>query len=100
MIYMGVVQPQISYCDYLHFEVVEMRKVCPLMGPKMSAFWCGKCSLYLRDIENKYSEKAMQCWIAAGMYGVTLILLEDPIFIDRQGLIKYQKFQHERSRGS
>ncbi|KIH65297.1 hypothetical protein ANCDUO_04380 [Ancylostoma duodenale] len=29
----------------------------------------------VEDIETKYSEKAMQCWIAAGMYGVTLILV-------------------------
>ncbi|VDO95064.1 unnamed protein product [Heligmosomoides polygyrus] len=28
-----------------------------------------------RMIESKYSEKAQQCWIAAGLYGVTLILV-------------------------
>ncbi|PIO60635.1 hypothetical protein TELCIR_17865 [Teladorsagia circumcincta] len=89
-----------------------MRKLCPLMGPKMSAF-CMVMSVWgviflgllgvffyvqavtlfpdlhfaeeskegghamptVEDIESKYSEKAMQCWIAAGMYGVTLILV-------------------------
>ncbi|PAV67469.1 hypothetical protein WR25_19502 [Diploscapter pachys] len=26
-------------------------------------------------VESRYSDKAIQCWIAAGMYGVTLVLV-------------------------
>ncbi|VDL72100.1 unnamed protein product [Nippostrongylus brasiliensis] len=89
-----------------------MRKVCPLLGPKASAFcmvmsvWGiiflgllgvffylqavtlfpdlhfseeskegGHAAPTIEDIETKYSEKATQCWIAAGLYGVTLILV-------------------------
>lgn len=31
--------------------------------------------LFFRAVEEKYSEKAVQCWIAAGMYLVTLIVV-------------------------
>ncbi|CAJ0604263.1 unnamed protein product [Cylicocyclus nassatus] len=92
--------------NFIH--MYKMRKLCPLMGPKASAFcmimsvWGiiflgllgvffyiqavtlfpdlhleeeGKEAPTVEDIETRYSEKAMQCWIAAGMYGVTLILV-------------------------
>ncbi|VDL67968.1 unnamed protein product [Nippostrongylus brasiliensis] len=35
----------------------------------------GHAAPTIEDIETKYSEKATQCWIAAGLYGVTLILV-------------------------
>uniref|UniRef100_A0A0N5ADD0 Ribonuclease kappa n=1 Tax=Syphacia muris TaxID=451379 RepID=A0A0N5ADD0_9BILA len=86
-----------------------MRKICPICGPKLSAFcmvmsvWgvvflgllgvffyvqsvtlfpdlhfpeeesAGAKPLSVAMIESKYSEKATQCWVAAGMYLVTLI---------------------------
>ncbi|CAI5448797.1 unnamed protein product [Caenorhabditis angaria] len=83
-----------------------MGKLCPLLGPKMSAF-CMVMSVWgviflgilgvffyiqavtlfpdlhfseshehipsAAEIEDKYHEKANQCWIAAGLYLVTLI---------------------------
>ncbi|CAD5228441.1 unnamed protein product [Bursaphelenchus xylophilus] len=80
-----------------------MAKLCPICGPKLSAFcmimsvwgviFLGLLGLFfhlnavtlfpdltveqlnLRDVEDKYSEKAVQCWIAAGMYLVTLIVV-------------------------
>ncbi|CAD5220758.1 unnamed protein product [Bursaphelenchus okinawaensis] len=80
-----------------------MGKVCPICGPKLSAFcmimsvwgviFLGLLGLFfymnavtlfpdltveklsVKDVEDKYSEKAMQCWIAAGMYLVTLIVV-------------------------
>uniref|UniRef100_A0AC34QVA6 Ribonuclease kappa n=1 Tax=Panagrolaimus sp. JU765 TaxID=591449 RepID=A0AC34QVA6_9BILA len=85
-----------------------MRKLCPLCGPKLSAFcmmisiwgvlFLGLLGIFFysqavtlfpelpfreRDekefsasvVEQKYSEKAIQCWIASGMYLVTLILV-------------------------
>ncbi|CAL2039748.1 hypothetical protein CAEBREN_12074 [Caenorhabditis brenneri] len=81
-----------------------MGKICPLMGPKMSAFcmvmsvWGviflgllgvffyiqavtlfpdlhfeGEGKVPSSVIDAKYNEKATQCWIAAGLYAVTLI---------------------------
>ncbi|CAB3406728.1 unnamed protein product [Caenorhabditis bovis] len=84
-----------------------MGKVCPLLGPKMSAFcmimsvwgviFLGLLGVFFYinavtlfpdlhfdesnpqvttvEIEAKYSEKATQCWIAAGLYAVTLIVV-------------------------
>ncbi|VDM81715.1 unnamed protein product [Strongylus vulgaris] len=57
-------------------------KYCSVVSPYLSDYdsapandFTKKIPLIFRDIETKYSEKAMQCWIAAGMYGVTLILV-------------------------
>uniref|UniRef100_A0A914IA85 Ribonuclease kappa n=1 Tax=Globodera rostochiensis TaxID=31243 RepID=A0A914IA85_GLORO len=68
-----------------------MKKICPLCGPKLSAFcmimsvwgivFLGLLDLHFEEgaklevqaVEEKYEEKAKQCWIAAGMYVVTLI---------------------------
>ncbi|VDM51781.1 unnamed protein product [Angiostrongylus costaricensis] len=69
----GHVAPSVEYVylSYLLFEI-KFRKI-----QRRSVGRCvplnNSCSF--RDIETKYSEKAMQCWIAAGMYGVTLILV-------------------------
>ncbi|CAI4224460.1 unnamed protein product [Auanema sp. JU1783] len=82
-----------------------MGKICPILGPTTSAFcmimsvwgvvFLGLLGVFFYTqavtlfpdlhfteenpstgvIEAKYSEKATQCWIAAGMYGVTLILV-------------------------
>ncbi|CAD6197117.1 unnamed protein product [Caenorhabditis auriculariae] len=84
-----------------------MGKLCPLLGPKMSAFcmimsfwgvvFLGILGVFFyiqavtlfpdlhfsdenavpstSDVDQKYSEKATQCWIAAGMYAVTLIVV-------------------------
>uniref|UniRef100_A0A914CP09 Ribonuclease kappa n=1 Tax=Acrobeloides nanus TaxID=290746 RepID=A0A914CP09_9BILA len=85
-----------------------MRKICPLCGPKLSAFcmimsiwgviflgllgvffWVQAVTLFpdlhftedelkpfnINTVEDKYSEKATQCWIAAGLYFVTLIVV-------------------------
>ncbi|KAI3411955.1 hypothetical protein GPALN_002011 [Globodera pallida] len=81
-----------------------MKKICPLCGPKLSAFcmimsvwgivFLGLLGVFfymhavnlfpdlhfeegakleVQAVEEKYEEKAKQCWIAAGMYVVTLI---------------------------
>jgi len=85
-----------------------MKKLCPICGPKMSAFcmimsvwgviFLGLLGLFFHMnavtlfpdlhftedeekslsvdvIERKYSEKAQQCWIAALLYLVTLIVV-------------------------
>ncbi|MFH4976955.1 hypothetical protein AB6A40_003664 [Gnathostoma spinigerum] len=90
-----------------------MPKICPLCGPKLSAFcmvmsvwgviFLGMLGVFFyvqavslfpdlplepeknEDgsprplsttlIEDKYAEKATQCWVAAGMYLVTLIVV-------------------------
>ncbi|GMS99055.1 hypothetical protein PENTCL1PPCAC_21230, partial [Pristionchus entomophagus] len=85
----------------------QMAKLCPICGPKMSAF-CMVMSvwgvvflgllgvffylqavtlfpdLHFKDemdalnneaVEGAFGEKATQCWIAAGMYFVTLIVV-------------------------
>uniref|UniRef100_A0A915CNE8 Ribonuclease kappa n=1 Tax=Ditylenchus dipsaci TaxID=166011 RepID=A0A915CNE8_9BILA len=69
-----------------------MKKLCPLCGPKLSAFCMIMSAVTLFPdlhfskeqeetgltadvIEAKYSEKAVQCWIAAGMYVITLIVV-------------------------
>ncbi|KAI1725096.1 ribonuclease kappa [Ditylenchus destructor] len=84
-----------------------MKKLCPLCGPKLSAFcmvmsvwgviFLGLLGVFFyiqavtlfpdlhfheheditrsETIELKYQEKAVQCWIAAGMYIVTLIIV-------------------------
>uniref|UniRef100_A0A7E4W029 Ribonuclease kappa n=1 Tax=Panagrellus redivivus TaxID=6233 RepID=A0A7E4W029_PANRE len=82
-----------------------MRKLCPLCGPKLSAFcmvmsvwgviFLGLLGIFFYSqavtlfpdlnfgeepfrplvVEQKYADKATQCWIAAGMYLVTLILV-------------------------
>ncbi|CAJ0580037.1 unnamed protein product, partial [Mesorhabditis spiculigera] len=35
----------------------------------------GATSFPVKDIEEKYNDKAIQCWIAAGMYAVTLVIV-------------------------
>ncbi|GMT24213.1 hypothetical protein PFISCL1PPCAC_15510, partial [Pristionchus fissidentatus] len=89
------------------FRVFRMGKVCPMCGPKMSAFcmvmsvwgvvFLGLLGVFFylqavtlfpdlhfaeekdaldnQKVEAAFAEKANQCWIAAGMYFVTLILV-------------------------
>uniref|UniRef100_A0A8R1TQL3 Uncharacterized protein n=1 Tax=Onchocerca volvulus TaxID=6282 RepID=A0A8R1TQL3_ONCVO len=74
-------------------------RLCPLCGPKLSAFcmimsvwgvvFLGLLGVFFyvqavnlfpdlhfeQEEPDKYAEKATQCWVAAGMYLVTLIVV-------------------------